>query len=74
MTSPFVMPRYGASGTHREVPVTGEVLAGNPRTVLICESADADLLVLGHRGRGGFPELLLGSVAVTVAAHAACLF
>ncbi|MFI6243199.1 universal stress protein [Micromonospora sp. NPDC050795] len=55
-----------------EVSVTGEVLAGNPTTVLIRESADADLLVLGHRGRGGFPELLLGSVAVTVAAHAAC--
>ncbi|MEV4824652.1 universal stress protein [Micromonospora sp. NPDC049274] len=55
-----------------EVPVTGEVLAGNPTTVLVRESADADLLVLGHRGRGGFPELLLGSVAVTVAAHAAC--
>ena len=55
-----------------QVPVTGEVLAGDPAAVLIRESAHTDLLILGHRGRGGFPELLLGSVAIKVAAHATC--
>ena len=55
-----------------QVPVTGEVLAGDPAAVLIRESAHTDLLILGHRGRGGFPELLLGSVAIKVAAHAIC--
>ena len=55
-----------------DVPTTGEVLAGDPATVLIRESAGAELVVLGHRGLGGFSELLLGSVAVKVAGHAAC--
>jgi nucleotide-binding universal stress UspA family protein len=55
-----------------QVPVTGEIVAGDPATVLIRESAHTDLLVIGHRGRGGFTELLLGSVAIKVSAHAAC--
>jgi nucleotide-binding universal stress UspA family protein len=52
--------------------VTAEVLVGDPATVLIRESAHSDLLVLGHRGRGGLSGLLLGSVAIKVAAHAIC--
>lgn len=47
-------------------PVRGRQVAG----ALLLHARDADLLVLGSRGLGGFPGLLLGSVSQQVAAHA----
>ncbi|ODU27167.1 MAG: hypothetical protein ABT15_21245 [Pseudonocardia sp. SCN 73-27] len=54
------------------VTVDVEVRGGNPAHVLVDESARATLLVVGSRGTGGFTGLRVGSVGVSVTAHATC--
>lgn len=51
------------------VEVVGEPIRGTPEFGLIEESRDADLVIVGSRGRGGFTGLVLGSTSATVAAH-----
>jgi nucleotide-binding universal stress UspA family protein len=59
-------------GEQPPIVVQPRVKQGNPAKVLIEESADADLLVVGTRGHGGFRGLVLGSVSQHVAAYARC--
>ena len=51
--------------------VTVSVVTGNPAEELVKASRDADLLVVGSRGVGGFGRLLMGSVSSQVTYHAA---
>ncbi|HTS99039.1 MAG TPA: universal stress protein [Streptosporangiaceae bacterium] len=57
-------------GTQPEVTVS--VTAGNPAEELVNASRDADMLVVGSRGSGGFGRLMMGSVSSQVSHHAAC--
>jgi nucleotide-binding universal stress UspA family protein len=54
------------------VRVEPHVKQGRPAKVLIDESENADLLVVGPRGHGGFAGLVLGGVSQHVAAYAKC--
>ncbi|GGS28363.1 universal stress protein [Actinokineospora fastidiosa] len=61
-----------ASAAVEDVVVDHQVLIGSAVPALVGESARAHSLVIGHRGLGGFHRALVGSVAVALAAHAAC--
>jgi nucleotide-binding universal stress UspA family protein len=57
---------------HPEVSVWHHILPGTPRSALLAAAAEAQLLVVGARGRGGFDEMSLGSIAHAVLQYAPC--
>lgn len=56
--------------TYPDLEITDRLVQADPRPVLVGESAEAALTVVGNRGGGRIPDVVLGSVAVHVAAHA----
>lgn len=62
----------GLNGEATGVTIERRVIEGVAPEVLVAEARDADLLVIGSRGRGGFTGLLLGSVGQQCAQHSSC--
>ena len=56
----------------RPESVTVKAVHGFPVEELIQASLDADMVVLGSRGAGGFTRLMIGSTAGQVTQHAHC--
>lgn len=58
----------------RRLKITGEVIQGSPKQVIVEEAErwGADLIVMGSRGLGAWNRLLLGSVSNAVLHHAKC--
>lgn len=60
-----------ARGLAPDIAIETDALTGSAVSPLLEAATDAELLVVGARGRGGFAELLLGSVSqhVTFVRH-----
>jgi nucleotide-binding universal stress UspA family protein len=64
-----LLGEVGAAGVEVQPTVVRE---RHPADALVELSSDADLLVVGSRGRGGFRGLVLGSVTHALVLHATC--
>ena len=61
-----------AFGNNPPAGLVSECLRGQSAQVLIDEAKNAQMLIVGSRGHGGFKGMLLGSVSSACAAHAKC--
>jgi nucleotide-binding universal stress UspA family protein len=68
----FLVERLSSIAPSPPVPLTPLVAEGDPAEALVLASLDADMLVVGTRGRSPFMGAVLGSVSVRCAAAARC--
>jgi nucleotide-binding universal stress UspA family protein len=61
-----------AEALSSDLPVDAHLLRGDPKKVLVEQSQQLDLLVLGSRGYGPLKSVLLGSVSSYVVRNSAC--
>jgi nucleotide-binding universal stress UspA family protein len=61
-----------AAGAAPGIEISQRVIDGFPVPLLVAASRRAGLVVIGDRGLGGFSGLLVGSVAIGLAARAEC--
>ncbi len=62
----------GWRGRYPDVEVTSVVAHGRPTPALLDHAQQAQLLVVGSRGRGGFAGMVLGSTSHSLITHALC--
>ncbi|MDP9464890.1 MAG: universal stress protein [Actinomycetota bacterium] len=62
----------GARLTSGSIHVHPKLMEQSPAEALLEEAKDADLVVVGSRGRGALRSALVGSVSRTVVQHATC--
>ncbi|MDO5684364.1 MAG: universal stress protein [Propionibacteriaceae bacterium] len=58
--------------TYPDLVIGSSLSDAEPAAALVDAARDAQLLVVGSRGRGGFAGMLLGSISRTVLHHAPC--
>lgn len=64
--------REALAADHPQLAITTEVDEVSAAVALIESSKQAQLLVVGSHGHGGFSGLLIGSITYKVATHASC--
>ena len=68
----FLIEKVSAVAPSPKVPFLPLVAEGDPAEALVVASKDADLLVVGTRGRSPFMGSVLGAVSLRCAAGARC--
>ncbi|WP_234794341.1 universal stress protein [Mycolicibacterium flavescens] len=64
--------RLAAETAGTSLPIRAEEVSGAPARALLQMSADADLVVVGRRGRSKLASVLLGSVSMALLHHSRC--